>query len=85
MKITGIFTFNNGTKVVSGISPWNDNLRHKPNDILVCGDKQWKVIEVAKIFQGCFMSPDTRQHELKLQPINHNDMPNEGDILTRKE
>ncbi len=84
MKITGIFTMKDGTKIVDGRSPWNDNVSHKIGDVLVCGLRQWIVVDVDHIHQGCFGAPSERWHVLKLKPVNHNDMPNKGDVLVKQ-
>lgn len=83
MKVIGIFTFKNGSKAVSGSSLWDDNLTHKIGDTLICGEKKWQVVAVDHIHQGCFGVPTTRWHALKLQPIDHNDLPNIDDVLVK--
>lgn len=83
IEITGIFKLKNGDRVVSGESPWDNEVQLNVNDVLVCGSKQWKIIAIDRIYQGCFGAPTFRQHALKLNPIGHNDMPNEKDILVR--
>lgn len=81
MKVTNVFTLRNGIKVISGLSDWNDNIYHEIGDILVCGSQKWKVTDVSYIIQGCFGIPTHREHDLCLQPVDHEDQPNVGDIL----
>jgi hypothetical protein len=81
MKIHGVFDLKIRGKVVAGRSPWTDNVWHKIGDVLICGDKKWRVIAVDTIFQGCFSIPTTRMHGLQLEPIDHNEQPNIGDDL----
>lgn len=83
MKVTGFFTLKDDSKVVDGVSLWEDNISHKVDDILVCGEKQWRIVDVSHIFQGCFVAPKWRDHSVKLEPIDHNDLPNIGDVLIK--
>jgi hypothetical protein len=83
MKVNGIFKLKDGSKIVGGDSLWDDNITHKVDDILVCGDKRWQVVAVEHIHQGCFVVPITRWHALKLQPIGHDDLPNINDVLVK--
>jgi hypothetical protein len=82
MIVDGTFQLK-GDLVVDGHSDWDDNLSHKVGDILNCGSKQWEVIAVDRIFQGCFGRPSVRHHTLKLKPIGHSDMPIIGDVLIK--
>jgi hypothetical protein len=83
MKVDNIFTLKDGSKAISGFSLWDDNISHKVGDTLIYGEKKWQVVAVDKIIQGCFGRPTTRYHALKLQPIDHDDLPNPGDILVK--
>jgi hypothetical protein len=81
MTVMGIFHIKKIGTVVSGHSPWKDNLSYKIGDIVICGDKQWKVVGVDRFHQGCFGIPDVRYHGLKLEPIGHDEQPKENDVL----
>jgi hypothetical protein len=81
MKVIGIFNIKKRGTVISGVSPYRDNVSHKNGDILSCGDKSWKVIAVDRFHQGCFGVPKERYHGLKLEPIDHDSQPNVGDEL----
>ena len=81
MLVIGIFTFSNGTKAISGETIWEDNVSHRVGQVLTCGSKQWKVVAINRIYQGCFSKPEKRYHDLKLEPINHTDQPNVDDRL----
>lgn len=80
MIVDGVFQLKIG-KVVTGSSLWKENCSHKEGDVLTCDTKQWKVVGVDRIFQGCFSVPIIRYHALILEPIGHDAMPVEGDIL----
>lgn len=81
MKVDGIFNIKVRGKVITGATPWNDNVQYKIGDVLTCGDKKWKVVAVDRIHQGCFSVPTTRYHGLQLEPIDHADQPQVGDDL----
>jgi hypothetical protein len=81
MKVDGIFNIKKRGKVITGSSPWEDKVYHKIGDILICGEKRWRVVAVDSIHQGCFSVPTTRWHGLQLEPIDHEDQPNIGDEL----
>lgn len=82
MKVDGIFNIKGRGKVITGATPWEDKVFHKLGDILVCGDRKWRVTGVDSIHQGCFgFAPTTRMHGLQLEPIDHNEQPNIGDDL----
>jgi len=83
MKVFDILKLKDGIKVVCGESLWDDNITHKVDDILVCGEKRWQVVSVDHLHQGCFGVPTTRWHALQLQPIGHSDLPNIDDILVK--
>jgi hypothetical protein len=81
MIVDGVFNLK-GEIVVSGNSKTNDNINHKIGDVLSDETKQWKVIAISKIHQGCFgFSSPTRMHLLKLEPINHLEQPKINDVL----
>jgi hypothetical protein len=81
MIVDGIFEGVKIGTIVTGHSNWQDNLTHKVGDVLTCETKQWTIIGVERIHQGCFGAPKDRYHALKLDPIGHDTMPAEGDIL----
>lgn len=83
MIVKGIFHHSDGSKTVDGLSPWRANIQHQVGDILTCGNRQWKVVAVSYWRQGCFGEPINRFHTLKLEPIGHSDLPNEGDELVK--
>jgi len=83
MIVNGIIQFK-GQTIVSGHSNWNDNLQYKIGDIISDGTRQWKITEVDKIHQGSFGVPDTRYHNLKIEPIGHDEMPNIKDALIKE-
>ena len=82
MIVDGVFNLKN-IKVITGSTPWEDNIQHKIGDVLTCGDKKWKVSAVDKMHQGCFgvSTTSTRHHGLKLDPIDHDSQPQVGDDL----
>jgi hypothetical protein len=71
-----------GSWYISGCSIWSEQVQCHKDDIVVCGEKQWKVVAETRIIQGCFGAPAHRMHEFKLEPIGHDTQPNEGDVLT---
>ena len=81
MKVTGLFNIKSRGTVITGVSPWQDNLSHKNGDVLSCGDKKWMVVGVDHFRQGCFGIPKERHHGLQLQPIDHDSQPNVEDEL----
>lgn len=73
-----------GQLIITGLSTWKDNLQHAPGDILTDGTRQWAVVEVDKIHQGCFDLPRCRYHALKVKPIGHDQMPEMKSVLTKQ-
>jgi hypothetical protein len=83
MIVDVIFQLKDGP-VIGGYSNWDADITHRVGDILKCGIKEWEVIAVDRIYQGCFGRPTHRHHNLKLKPIGNNDMPIKGDILIKQ-
>jgi len=80
MKVYDLLSFK-GQIVVCGISLWIDNIKHHKNQVLTCGEKQWKIIDFSRMHPGCFAEPKERRHMLIVEPIKHNTYPIKGDIL----
>ena len=64
-----------GKTVVSFISPWEKQLAFENGNVIACGDKNYKVISVDSIFQGCFGAPKNRMHSLMVEPMGHESVP----------
>ena len=77
MEVTGLYNLKKLGIVISGVTAWEDEV----DEIVSCGDKQWKIVKVDRVHQGCWGVPKTRLHNLKLEPIGHDSQPNVGDIL----
>jgi hypothetical protein len=85
MKINYSFPFKNGFQfMIDGSTLWNDNVVFNIGDILVCGDKKWKMVGINPIFEGCFGIPKYRTHLLELEPLNHQERPQVGDLLEKE-
>lgn len=81
MEITHVYQLKELGQVFTGKSRWDDEVYHRIGDILACGSKKWKVIGVSHLRQGCFSVPTTRLHSVKLEPIDHDEFPQVGDVL----
>ena len=81
MEITHIYDIKELGKLFTGKSRWEDKVYHRIGDVLSCDSKKWKVTAVSHIRQGCFTTPTTRLHSVKLEPIDHTDFPQVGDVL----
>jgi hypothetical protein len=84
MKVIDIYDMANGNRAVFGTTPWKDNVSYAVGDVLVRGDKKWRVSAMTRIIQGCFGTPERRQHRLQLEPIDHSEQPIQGDILEKQ-
>ena len=84
MQVSEIQTLINGEKIVRGYTLWKDDISHKVGHILTCGDKQWKITHVSYVRQGCFSTPTNRKHSIQIEPIDHADFPNKGDVLIKQ-
>jgi hypothetical protein len=81
MEVTHIYDIQKLGTLFTGKSRWEDEVYHRIGDVLTCGSKKWKVIAVSHFRQGCFGIPQYRLHSLKLEPIDHEDFPQVGDVL----
>lgn len=81
MEVTHIYDIKGLGKLFTGKSRWEDEVYHRNGDILSCDSKQWRVTAVSHFRQGCFSVPRYRLHSIKLEPIDHQDFPQVGDIL----
>ncbi len=84
MKVLFFLDISKGVNSYYGETSWADNVTHKVGDIVSCDSKKWKVTYAAKIIQGCFATPKSRHHSLRLEPIGHDTFPNVGDVLLKK-
>jgi hypothetical protein len=81
MEVTHIYDIKELGKLFTGKSRWEDEVYHQNGDVLSCGSKKWRVTAVSHFRQGCFGVPQYRLHSLKLEPIDHTDFPQVGDVL----
>ena len=85
MKVIDIYDMANGNRAVFGVTLWKDNVNFAVGDVLVREDKRkWRVSSMTRIIQGCFATPEKRQHRLQLEPIDHVEQPIQGDILVKQ-
>ena len=82
MIVNGIFNIKKLGNLITGTTPWEDNIQYTLGQVLTCGDKKWRIIAISHFRQGCFgMPPSKRIHSFQLAPIDHEDQPNIGDDL----
>ncbi len=85
MKVFDLFT-HKGQPGIGITQLWEGHLGFKKGDVIARGSQEWEVIDVGEFHQNCFVSwipPKEKYHYLILKPIGHNDLPQEGDILTK--
>jgi hypothetical protein len=81
MQITHIYDIKKIGRLIYGWSRWEDRIIHQIGDTLTCENKKWKVVAVSYVRQGCFSVPQKRLHSLKVEPIDHTEGPQIGDVL----
>ena len=81
MKVTHVYDIKERGKVFTGKSRWEDEVYHRISDVLTCGSKKWRVTSVDRFRQGCFTVPTTRLHGIQLEPIDHDEFHQVGDVL----
>jgi hypothetical protein len=84
MKVDGIFTSPKIGTIITVVNPTDDNVSLRIGEVLSNGSKQWKVKAVERWHMGCFTYSPIQRHNLKLEPIDHSDMPAEGDELVKQ-
>jgi len=84
MKVDGVFTFQKIGTIITVISPTDNVPSLRVGEVLSNGSKQWKIKAVECVHMGCFSYSPTQRHNLKLDPIEHSDMPAEGDVLVKQ-